>query len=559
MSARRFTDKASLDPSAVWELAPVHPAMIENRTLFPSTVVDVDDKFEGRLLISGKNSRKLGETIEKGRFKGYKLYSLTLEERATCPLTCDARAFCYGASMQYARRHRIIDLDLFHFNIEDELRELFLDPKIPGIMVRLHVLGDFPSTDYVAMWNTLLEDHKKLACFGYTHCLPERLGGVGTTGEIGNWIELLKKDFPTRFRIRWSAPTSLPDGAVITGEIPDKPRTKEGLVCPAQTDATACCASCGFCWETAKDTVVFIKHGRISASVAAEAAASDPAAMPSDDGTRPIAPLKLPAKPTPSPAAGSIPVLRLVAPTELRVEPRYQRDLSGKSITLIRKIVADFDWRKFKPPICAETPDGLFVIDGQHTAIAAASHPFIKQIPVMIVQANMIETRAGAFVAHNRDRITMSPFQILHAEAAAGGAEAVILLDIVKRAGAFIPRSMPQKGKARPGEIIAVEALRRITKGSAAQHLERIVRIAVMASCAPATTTVIRALQMIMTEAYFAETAKLGDAPIADALHSIKDFEFEAASHAGAALISRYRAGAILIAEAAAQRTECAA
>ena len=56
-----------------------------NRTLFPTTVVTVTETVPGQLLVSGKNNRKLGGTVEKGRYKGYALYGLSLEERATCP------------------------------------------------------------------------------------------------------------------------------------------------------------------------------------------------------------------------------------------------------------------------------------------------------------------------------------------------------------------------------------------------------------------------------------------------------------------------------------------
>src|SRR5688572_10688814 len=113
MTERRFTDKPDLNPHGVRGLGPDHPALVENRTLFPSTVVEVTREFKDRLLISGRNNRKLGETIAKGRFKGYRLYALSLEERATCPTDCSVRGVCYGNGMQWARRHKIGDQDVF--------------------------------------------------------------------------------------------------------------------------------------------------------------------------------------------------------------------------------------------------------------------------------------------------------------------------------------------------------------------------------------------------------------------------------------------------------------
>src|SRR5690348_4235835 len=104
----------------------------------------------------------------------------------------------------------------------------------------------------------------------------------------------------------------------------------------------------------------------------------------------------------PSMAATSDPNFEWVEPKTLLVEDKYQRQLSKESITLIRRIISGWDWAKFKPPIVAPTNDGLEVIDGQHTAIAAASHPGIERIPVMVIDAAAMEDRARAFVAHNR-------------------------------------------------------------------------------------------------------------------------------------------------------------
>ena len=63
---RRFSEKPELNPSAVRSLPKDHAALVGDRTLFPSTVVDVTESFAGRLLVSGKNNRKLGERVLKG-------------------------------------------------------------------------------------------------------------------------------------------------------------------------------------------------------------------------------------------------------------------------------------------------------------------------------------------------------------------------------------------------------------------------------------------------------------------------------------------------------------
>jgi len=69
--------------------------------------------------------------------------------------------------------------------------------------------------------------------------------------------------------------------------------------------------------------------------------------------------------------------------------------------------VAGWDWAKFKAPVAVMTDAGLELIDGQHTAIAAATHPEIATIPVMIVDVDKRAERAAAFIGHNRDRVAV--------------------------------------------------------------------------------------------------------------------------------------------------------
>lgn len=625
MTARRFIDKWETDPWAVNGLPPGHEALARNRTLFPGTVVMVTAETPDRLLVSGRNNRKLGATVAKGAFAGYALYGLSLEERATCPSSCSVIDACYGNGMPLARRHRIGDRTVFFDRLDAEIRAL-LNEHETGVLIRLHVLGDFPDVEYVAFWSDVLADHVRVACYGYTHRKPRALGG----DDIGEAIKAVKAAHPERFRIRWSDSVPRSDGAVVIGYEPRKARAEQGLVCPAQRDATASCSTCGLCWEPAfrHDTVAFIKHGPKSREAAAVAAMRamdasadrtfphgaltseveiDPAvaaiaaavgsgrgigpavrlplappvpapapplplpkpaaapltvaSMPSPapvGETRPVRALDLPSSIRPNVIASAPPQIRMVAPTSLRIEATYQRDLSGPSIALIRKVVQGWDWRKFKPPICAETREGLFVIDGQHTAIAAASHPAIQTIPVLVVQAEQLTSRADAFVAHNRDRLAMSPFQLFHAEAAAGSAEANAILHIAAKAGAFIPRNRPMKRSEKVGQIVPVAEVRRCFRTAGPETLARILRIAVLAKQKPLVQTVLRGIWMICREPYFATTAILPDTVIAAALESLGDADRAARAHAAASEQSRDRACAVLIAEAARKRMEAA-
>lgn len=723
MSKRRFTDKPAIVPSDVLALGPHNLAMVENRTLFPTTVVTVTATKPDRLLISGKENRKLGSHVEKGQFKGYAIYQLSLEERATCPTDCSARPYClapgtrvltadlnwvpienlevgqqivgfdefrggndkymtrlatvealgrtrqpsyrlvtdkgtvicsdnhlwlgrqhltttqgrrngvhwiktsdlvvgakisflfepweedrsyesgrlrgfvegegslgtrtscnphtklrvswaqrpgqlldeiddiatdlgftvarreqvsgvngtrvdhtdvlggwksiiefvgrirptrfierahelvpghaidhnsakyatvlavepigetdlvtiatstktliaeglcshncFGNGMQFARRHRVGDPEVFYARIEAEIASILTSEK--GLLLRLHVLGDFFSVEYVAFWKDLLETHPLLAIFGYTHRRIDHADGIGAA------IQALKEMFPERFRIRWSLDQVAPDAAVIV-ETPDE---AEGIVCPAQSDATGCCATCGLCWETAaaERTILFLKHGRPNARAVADRVNSavahdddraeideqvrvassvpdelewiplswgltrteakilnlmaqrplttrdaiwtvlygaDPDGGPASDKiidvlilkirrkieplgyqietqwghgyrlspasfamlsdmrkgattdlsapgtafadgtTRPIVGIPLPKTMRPAEITRDRPEFRMVRITDMRIETSYQRNLSSRSISLIRKIVAEWSWAKFK-------------------------------------------------------------------------------------------------------------------------------------------------------------------------------------------------------------------
>src|SRR5262245_55070681 len=66
-----------------------HAAVIGGRTVYPSRVYAPSrDRDAPSVLKSGINHGKIGGQILKGKWRGYPVYMLTLEERATCPTTC---------------------------------------------------------------------------------------------------------------------------------------------------------------------------------------------------------------------------------------------------------------------------------------------------------------------------------------------------------------------------------------------------------------------------------------------------------------------------------------
>lgn len=223
-----------------------HPALDEARTIFPSTVIP--SAQAPRLLVSGVNQAKIGGRVQKGPWAGLPIYCLTLEERATCPRSCAQWATCYGNAMPLARRHAA-DRDLMP-RLAREVAEV-----VPAA-IRLHVLGDFFSVEYAAFWHGLLRRHRGLHLFGFT--------AWPCTSPIGAAIESMNIDRWQQCAIRFSvpldaAPAPMQASVAWAGEA----LPPDAIACPAQTGATAACATCGLCWAGAADgrRIVFTGHG----------------------------------------------------------------------------------------------------------------------------------------------------------------------------------------------------------------------------------------------------------------------------------------------------------
>jgi hypothetical protein len=223
-------------------LGALHPAHRSARSIFPSRIFDpVEVK---RVLKDGHQSRKIGKFVDKGPRRGWPIFTLTLEERATCPRTCRAWSFCFGNNMQAAERISAGEQLLEALTGELEA----LQTQHPhGFMVRLHVLGDFYSLEYVRFWAWALERFPALHIFGFTARLP------GT--EIGDALwDMAEADW-ARFAIRFSGMAAREKASILQGD----GESRLAIPCPAQTEATDCCATCGLCWHS-KRSILFARH-----------------------------------------------------------------------------------------------------------------------------------------------------------------------------------------------------------------------------------------------------------------------------------------------------------
>lgn len=192
-------------------------------------------------------------------------------------------------------------------------------------------------------------------------------------------------------------------------------------------------------------------------------------------------------------------------PSELLVDETYQRNLSERSVKLIRKIVAHWDWRTFMPPVVVKTKDGFHVIDGQHTAIAAASHPRIVDIPIMVVRAEDVKDRAKAFLGRNRDRITVTPNQLHAAAVAAGDENAMTIHQVCERAGIRILKSPPGAGAFKVGDTLAVGAIGALINRRGAMRARQIIQVVGEAKLAPVPATIIKAAEELLCNKEYSE------------------------------------------------------
>lgn len=248
---RRFTDHK--EAGKPLRLAFNHRAVEERTTLFPKSRATPDEAIP--LFKSGKNSRKIGSHVEKGMWKGMPIYTLTLEERATCTPTCEHFRDCFGNKMHWSIRWRAGK------ELEDLIPSqlLTLSKKHPGgFVIRLHVLGDFYSVEYVNLWKRMMKIIPQLHVFGYTRWRKSMGKAPSERPFVALSIEQLNNLYPTRWRIRWSEL----GGEMGTKSVEDvtlKGKTPDGIVCPAQTGQTDCCGTCGLCWNSTTP-IVFITH-----------------------------------------------------------------------------------------------------------------------------------------------------------------------------------------------------------------------------------------------------------------------------------------------------------
>lgn len=156
---------------------------------------------------------------------------------------------------------------------------------------------------------------------------------------------------------------------------------------------------------------------------------------------------------------GQVGDLRQVPIEKLGVNPAYQRQISRRSVRVIRRIVSGFHWSRFLPVIVVPQGDGFAIVDGQHRVTAALTLG-ITEVPCYVLSCSLDEA-AGAFAAINGDVTPVTPQDIWFAQLEAGDPEALDLKRVLEAGGVAITRN---KESFKVGETRSISVLRRAYK-----------------------------------------------------------------------------------------------
>jgi len=199
---------------------------------------------------------------------------------------------------------------------------------------------------------------------------------------------------------------------------------------------------------------------------------------------------------TPATAFGPRPDFRWVAPVSLYVDATYQRDLSRRSINMMKRMYEGFAWNRIKVPNVVEVGGKLLVIDGQHTAIVAATLK-VPEIPVLVVDAPGVRDQAQAFVGLNTERVKVSPFDIYRALLASGDEDAIDVDNVCKRAGVRI-RALSPTCVVAEGDTSALGTIQSLVKRRGVVTARKVLEALVKARRYPISPFEIRAAERVM-------------------------------------------------------------
>ena len=174
------------------------------------------------------------------------------------------------------------------------------------------------------------------------------------------------------------------------------------------------------------------------------------------------------------------------------------------------------------------------MVDGQHSAVAAACHPAVDTIPVVVVEAADLKDRASAFLGINKDRLNVTMMQIHAAGVVAGDAEALQIAEVCGRCSIRLLKSAPSGGDYKPRDSVAVRAIGDLIKRRGIDGAQAALDVVLIAEPAPLTAAAIKAVDFLLNDKEHAdafEPADLTKAIVALADQADRDAGVFAAEH----------------------------
>lgn len=204
-------------------------------------------------------------------------------------------------------------------------------------------------------------------------------------------------------------------------------------------------------------------------------------------------------------ALGSEPTDVLRNPTDIHIDPEFQRNISDRGKTLIAQMIAKWDWGAFvKPAIYFDKDHQVeMAFDGQHTLIGAASRNDISMLPMSFhPEITNAREAAAAFVVRNTQRLGVTALQKYKAALFAGFGWAMKIDAMSKKLNFTIPQYASNADK--PDTVICVTHMQNVLEERGERSLEQIMAILTGIAIAPIREAHIRALELLIHDPSFA-------------------------------------------------------
>lgn len=164
---------------------------------------------------------------------------------------------------------------------------------------------------------------------------------------------------------------------------------------------------------------------------------------------------------------GKRPGLQYIDKRLLTVDRTYQREIdSERSQRLIKKIAAHWSWLHCGAIVVAPNGAKFNILDGQHRHAASLLIPAIAELPCVVSSAKDLREQAEAFIALNRDRVSLTGLSIFWSEFAAGEPEAKAIIAACREADVALLRTPLGPAHLKPNHTMALGAIRKLYRGN---------------------------------------------------------------------------------------------